>query len=229
MAGGFPSIGTRMTIRAPINPLDVTSVISILPKKLPLERKPTIQPGVFQIPFGTLAEPGILEVGPSSWWKETDEGQPLLEIPHSSLTVAHSIVRDFAVGLLGCDMAECRPGIFYIPGKVSSTDLKVKVEYKALLEQANTRQRNWFAELVRIADTLWARTNGNPLTISDDMKLAAKELGLEKAWVKDFTHISMVNCKACGALKNPAYPVCPNCKAVDNPDAAAKLGIVFAK
>jgi hypothetical protein len=220
---------TRMAIRAPINPLDVTSIISIFPKVIAPERKHTIQPGVFQIPFGTLAEPGILEVGPSSWWKETDEGQPLLEIPHSSITIAHSIVRDYAIGLLACDMGDKRPGIFYIPGKVTKDDLKKKTEYLALLQQANERQRNWFLDLVKIADVLWARTSGNPLTISDDMKLAAKELTLDKPWVKDFQSFQMINCKACGALKNPIYPVCPSCKAIDDPKKDAELGITFAK
>lgn len=219
----------RMTIKAPVNPLDKTSIISIFPKKMAPEHKPTIQPGTFQIPYGTFADPGILIVGPSSWWKETDEGQPLLEIPHSSITVAHSVVRDFSVGLLGCDMADKRPGIFYIPGSITKQDLLKKVEYLALLEQANTRQRNWFSELVRIADTLWARTSGNPLTISDDMKIAAQQLGLDKPWIKDFQSMAMVNCKWCGALKNPVYPVCPNCKAIDDPEKAKALGIMFAK
>lgn len=219
----------RMTIRATPNPLDKASIISIFPKKLPPERKPTIQPGIFQIPYGTFAEPGILVVGPSSWWKETDEGMPLLEIPHSALTVAHSIVRDWAVGLLACDMVDVRPGVFYIPGEITQQDLTKKVEYRALLEQANVRQRAWFGALVDIADQLWARTGGNPLTISDDMKLAARELSLDRPWLKTSQQLAMVNCKACGQLKNPAFPVCPNCKAVDNPEQAAKLGIQFAK
>jgi len=218
----------RQTNRAPVNPLDISTIISIFPKVIAPEKKHTIQPGVFQIPFGRFTKPGLLEVGPSSWWKETDEGQPLLEIPHSSITVAHSVVRDWMVGLLACDMADMRPGVFYVPGRVTEADLK-KVEYLALLEQANTRQRAWFLELVRIADTLWARTSGNPLTISDDMKLAAKELTLDKPWVKDFQSFAMVNCKGCGALKNPLYPVCPNCKLVDDPEKAKAMGLTFAK
>ncbi len=233
MSIGIPGLGIdikRMTIRAPVNPLDVTSIISIFPKNMPPEIKHTIQPGRFQLPFGRLDTPGILEVGPSSWWKETDEGQPLLEIPHSSIVVAHSIVRDWMVGLLACDMGDKRPGIFYIPGKVTLADLKIKVEYKALLEQAHVRQRNWFTELVKIADVLWARTSGNPLTISDDMKLAATELSMkDKPWLKDAQIIAMVNCKACGALRNPMYPVCQSCKSVDDPEKAKELGLVFAK
>lgn len=231
MSIGVPGLDfKRMQMKAPINPLDISTIISILPKKLEPERKPTIQPGVFQIPYGTFANPGILIVGSSSWWKETDEGQPLLEIPHSSIQVAHSVVRDWMVGILACDMGESRPGVFYVPGGLSEKDRNDPDKIKkflaqpdviAMIEQANQRQKNWFGALVKMADILWARTNGNPLTISDDMKLAAKELGYDKPWIKDFHHIEMVNCKGCGALKSPLYPVCQTCKMVDttHPDA----------
>jgi hypothetical protein len=229
MAVGLPGFDLkRMTIRANINPLDVSTIVSIYPKKI-TEVKPTIQPGVFIIPPGTYDKPSLVHIGPSSWWKETDDGQPLLEIPHSSVTVAHSVVRDWLVGILGCDMDSMMPGLFYVPGKVTLDDFKKNADYKALFEQANARQRAWFAELVKIADSLWARTNGNPLSISDDMKLAARELSLpDKPWIKDFQNIQMVNCKACGSLKNPQYPVCPNCKAIDDPKRATELGIKFA-
>jgi uncharacterized OB-fold protein len=60
------------------------------------------------------------------------------------------------------------------------------------------------------------------------MKIAAKELTLDKVWLKDFQAIAMVNCKACGSLKNPLYPVCPNCKAIDDPEKAKSLGIKFS-
>ena len=229
--GAFPGIDLkRMTIKAPVNPLDKTTIVSIFPKKMAPEIKPTIQPGVFNLPYGTYENPGLLVVGPSSWWKETDEGQPFLEIPHSSITVAHSVVRDYIVGILACDMADCRPGLFYIPGEITVEKLTTVPEYKALLEQANIRQKNWFTALVKMADILWARTNGNPLTISEDMKLAAQQLSLnDKPWIKDFQSIQMVNCKACGSLRNPAYPVCGNCKAVDDPIKAKELNISFAK
>lgn len=234
MSIGIPGLDfKRMQIKAPVNPLDKSTVISILPKDLEPERKPTIQPGIFKIPYGTFAKPGVLVVGPSSWWKETDEGQPMLEIPHSSIQIAHSVVRDWMVGILACDMGESRPGVFYIPGspELDKDDNPTPEGIKkflstpdaiALLEQANRRQRTWYDNLIKIADTLWARSNGNPLTISDDMKLAAKELGRDKPWVKDFQHIQMINCKACGALKNPLYPVCSSCRNVDMDHPQAK-------
>jgi len=227
--GNFPGMDyKRMTIRAPVNPLDKSTIVSILPKQI-REIKYTIQPGVFELSPGSFDKPSLLVVGPSSWWKEMDEGQPFLEIPHSSIQVAHSVVRDYIVGMLGCDMGDRRPGLFYVPGEFQMTAFKARPDFSALMEQARDRQKNWFAELVRQADVLWARTNGNPLTISDDMKMAAKELGLnEKSWLKDFQAIGMVNCPACGTLKNPNYPVCQACKAITDPKKAAELGIKFA-
>lgn len=227
--GTFPGIIdiNRMTIRAPVNPLDKSTVVSIYPKEID-EVKHTIQPGRFIIPPGSYDKPSILVVGPSSWWKEVDEHQPLLEIPVSSIQIADSIIKDYCNGLLACDMANSMPGIFYIPGDIRIVDL-VK-SYKHELDKALVRQRNWYSQLIKFADALWARSNGNPLTISDDMRLAAKELNLQtKDWMKDFQMVDMVRCIACGSLRNPMFPVCPTCKAISDPIKAKELGLEFVK
>ena len=216
----------RRLIRAPINPLDKSTVVSILPKLID-ETKHTIQPGRFIIPPGSYDKPALLVVGSSSWWKETDEGQPMLEIPHSSIQIADSIVKDYCNGILACNMGDTMPGLFYVPGNYDIE--KLKKEYKKELDEALVRQRNWYSELVKLGDILWARSNGNPLTISEDMRLAANELNLtNKEWLRDVQIMELVRCKACGSLKNPAYPICPTCKAIDNPELAKKLGLVFA-
>ncbi len=67
----------RRTVRGPVNPFDKATVISILPK-LVHETKPTIQPGIFDILPGNIEYPQLLVVGPSSWWREIDENQPLM-------------------------------------------------------------------------------------------------------------------------------------------------------
>jgi hypothetical protein len=225
--GTFFSNSNRRTIRAPINPMDKSTVISILPKEIH-ETKPTIQPGVFDIPAGTFDKPAILVVGTSSWWREIDEDQPMLEIPVSSIQVADSIVRDYCNGLLGCDMNETMPGLFYLPGELTVD--KIKREHASLLLKYQQRQKNWYQALVKIADILWARSNGNPLAISEDARLAARNLNLtEKEWLKDAHTIELVRCPACGSLKNPNFPVCPTCKAVANPELAKKLDIKFAQ
>jgi hypothetical protein len=213
---GFPGFMDmrRRTIRGPVNPLDKSTVISIFPKEI-VEYKHTIQPGKFEIHSGTYDKPAILVVGPSSWWRDIDIDQPLLEIPVSSIQIADSIVKDYCNGYLGCNMGDCMPGLFYMPGEITLE--QIRTEHKKKLDTAQTKQKNWFSLLVKMADALWARSAGNPLAISDDMRLAARELNLSsnKDWMKDFTMVSMVRCKACGALKNPEFPICATCRFPD--------------
>lgn len=229
VVGQFPLLGDikRRTIRAPVNPLDKSTVVSIFPKHI-IERKWTIQPGVFEIQPGTYEKPAILVVGPSSWWKEIDENQPLLEIPHSSIQIADSVVKDYINGLIACDMGENIPGLFFIPGEFSAE--QIKKDHKKELDEAQRKQKNWYTALVRMGDALWSRSNGNPLAISDDMKMAARDLNLiNKEWLKDSLTMDLVRCVACGHLKNPLYPVCSNCKAISDPAKAKELGLVFAQ
>lgn len=228
VVGGFPGISQmhRRTIRAEVNPLDKSTVVSILPKHID-ERKATIQPGFFELFPGTFERPSVLVVGPSSWWREIDEHQPLLEIPVSSIQVADSVVRDYCNGLLACNMGDQMPGLFYVPG--AFTVEKLKREHLALLEQAQQRQRKWFLELVKIADILWSRTQGNPLSISDDARMACRELNISnKPWLSDVQSMELIRCVACGALRNPTYPVCQSCHAIIDKKRAEELGLTFA-
>jgi len=215
-------------IRAPKNDLDRSTVFSILPKQI-IENKPTLDPGRFVIEPGYPDKPSYLIVGSSSWWREIDLDQPLLEIPVSSVQIAESVVRDCINGVIMCDMGESRPGLFFLPGIVSLDELKTK--YKDILNQAIKRQENWFRALVKLGDSFWARTNGNPLSISDDSRLAAKMLKIEdRPWLMDFKmeNVTILACPACGSLRNNAFPVCANCKTVIDPEKFNKLGLKFA-
>lgn len=224
--GGFPGINARRrrTVRAPVNPLDKSTIVSIYPRYI-IERHWTIQPGVFEIQPGTYDKPSILVVGPSSWWKEIDEEQPLLEIPNSSIQVADAIVKGYCSGLFACTIPSCMPGLFWLPGAFSLAEIKKSYSHK--VEQAKTVQDKFYSTLVRMADTLWARTNGNPLVISEDMRMAARELGLgpSKDWMKDFTMLSKVNCQFCGSPRNPDFPICSTCNRVCDPEKAKQLGL----
>lgn len=227
MAVGFPGLANqRTTIRATPNPLDKATVVSIYPKGF-REVKPTIQPGVFIVQAGSYEKPSTLVVGTSSWWRELDEEQPLLEIPVSAIQIADSVVRDYSNGLIGCNMSDAMPGLFFIPGEL--TVEKIKESYKKELDKAAIYQKNWYQELVKMGDILWARSNGNPLSISDDMRLAAQELQLkDKPWLKDFSTLQLTNCPACGFLRNNSFPVCANCKTVIDRVQFEKLGLKFA-
>lgn len=218
----------RRTIRGPVNPMDKSTVVSIYPVDLD-ETKITLQPSNYKIPAGSIEKPSLLVVGSASWWREVDETQPLLEIPVSSVLVAESIVRDYANGLFMCDMDSRMPGLFFIMGEISLE--KLKKEYQNQLLAAERKQKEWYRALVNQADVHWARTNGNPLSVSDLQRLAANELGMkDKPWMTNFIQpTSLQNCPACGALWNKQFPICQTCKTIVNPKQFEALGLKQAQ
>lgn len=203
----------RRMVRTVKHPSDRCTIVSILPKHI-REIKYTIEPGLFNILPGSYKSPSVLTVGPSSWWRDIDVDQPLLEIPVSSVQVADSIINDYCNGMVGCNMTDAMPGLFFVQGEVNTEE--ILEDYRSPLEACYEKQQNWFKNLVKHADSLWARGNGNPLVLSDEMRLAAQELNLQdKPWLKDFKTFELVPCLACGTLRNPEYPVCPHCKYID--------------
>jgi hypothetical protein len=227
--GAFPGLTNlrKRAIRSPENPMDKCTVVSIYPKEID-EIKPTIQPGRFIIPPGSYEKPALLIVGTSSWWRDIDEESPLLEIPVSSIQIANSIIVDYMNGLLACNMGDTMPGLFYIPGQVTFADLLSK--YKSQLDKSRDNQNRWYRELVKMADALWSRSNGNPLSISDDMRMAARELNLNtKEWLADFQSAETIRCIACGGMRNPAFPICPACHNIIDRPLYDKLGLKEAK
>jgi hypothetical protein len=213
---------TRRTVKAPINPLDKSTIISIFPKPIH-EVKHTLDPGSFHVPPGSAESPSVLVIGPSSWWKEIDENQPLLEIPVSSIQVADSIVKDYINTMLMSNAGDATPGVTYVPGQEDLNSIKSK--YPGLIPELIKKQMNWYRALVKLGDNLWARTNGNPIAISDDMRIAARELKLEKEWIKDYQTVDLIKCIACGNLRDPRYPLCIHCKTVIDRAAYDKLGL----
>lgn len=209
----------RMT-RRPKNNQDRCTVVSIYEKRIS-ERKFTIEPGLFELQPGTFDKPSILVVGSSSWWQDLDPNRPLIEIPTGSVGVANAIVKDYCNGMLACDMKQMMPGLFFVEGAHTVKDIKEKF-FSALMD-AKLKQDKWFARLVNIADSLWARSNNNPLAISDEMRLAAQSIGASnKPWLSNYALIELVPCKACGYMRNPTYPVCSQCKNVDSEHPLSK-------
>lgn len=218
--------------RIPKNPQDKCTIVSVYPNAI-VEEKPTLLPGHFRIEGAKQDDFEILVVGSSSWFKEMEPGQPFQEIHAGSMVIAQSFIRDYNNALLGSS-SDAVPGLFFVPGAYTkktilsyvSDDLKT---FDMLIKEARERQNRWFRELVRLADIMWARTNGNPIAISNDARMAAELLSLkDKPWMQDFQALEKSNCKACGFLINPAYPVCPNCKSIVNEQKAKEIGLRFA-
>jgi DNA-directed RNA polymerase subunit RPC12/RpoP len=115
-----------------------------------------------------------------------------------------------------------------VPGEFNIEQLMK--DHKALFVSAQTRQRKWFMELIRIADILWSRSNGNPLSISDDARMGCKEMNIsQKPWLGDIQAAELIRCVACGSLRNGNFPICQTCKAIVDPELAKKLNLTFAQ
>lgn len=221
--GAFPSLRemARRTVRGPINPMDKSTVVSIYPKAITFKNI-TLMPRIWHIEAGSIEKPALLIVGSGSWWKDVHPEEPLIEIPVGSVAVAESIVRDYINGMFGCNMGDAMPGLFFVPGEITLEILNHD-PYKKLLESAIEKQTNYYRALVGYADSLWARSNGNPLTINEEMRVAARTLGKQdKDWMSDFQNVGQIRCFGCGSFKSPDYPICPSCHTIDptHPKAA---------
>lgn len=215
-----------MPKKAPINPLDLSTVFSIYPKEIK-DYKVTLDPPNVYIPQAFPDKPVRLLVKPASWWKDIDPDQPLLEIPQSTIVIAQAIVRDYCNGMLECDMGEKMPGLFYLPGDISVEELKGK--HKPIYDQAIKRQENWFRSLIRLGDIMWSRSRGNPLAIPDDSVIAARMMNVkDKAWTQDMKREDFTPCPACGEMRNANFPICNSCKVVVDTKKFQEMGLKFA-
>lgn len=226
MPAGFEVFNQRRAIRSAPNVHDKSSIVSIYPRKV-VHRNWTIEPGLFPIEAGSYENPSILVVNGSSWWKEIHAEKQVLEIPTGSALIAESVINDWCKSMQLVTELQ-GPGMFYIPG-LGVTVEDVKGEYRDKLDFALERQRKWYQELIVVADLLWVHSNGNPRSVDQLAKLAARELGLkDKPWMSLEQHSQLVPCPACGTMRNPSFPVCSNCHTIVDKAKYESLGLVKA-
>ena len=218
----FGSAGGTLQ-RTPASTLDVYTIVSIFPKKI-VEKKVTLDPGEFIIEPGTYEKPSVLTVTSAVYWNRFSSEMDPAEITTPAIMIANSVVSDYVNTMVGARPGECGPGLFYVEGKKTSED--IKKHHVKELDAAKARQDTWYRIMVEAADGLWARSNGNPVAIPKDSRLAAQELKLkDKPWMQDFNTLQMIACINCGNLRNPAYPSCPHCRQVVDPALYKKLGL----
>jgi hypothetical protein len=224
MGYGYLSGNAAKIIRMNPNPYDNSTIVSGYQKEIKSVNY-TVFPGTYHIPAAKPNDIQVVHITPGSWFKELEEGQPWLEIPVSSMDMAKSIINDYAIGLLMGELGIKQPAIFWVPGKLTKEEVKEK--HKDKIAEAIAMQKLWYQDLINMTDIMWARTNGSPVVVSDDARMAAETLSLKKAWMENTKAFEMVHCKACGELMNPAFPVCRTCKAVNDPVKAKELGLTF--
>ncbi len=190
------------------SPNDVCTIVSIFPKPIK-ERKPTVDPDVYELGAGSYSKPAILHVRAGCTWIDPGADRQLIESIIPSIIIADSFVKDWSNGLLGVKKGAV-PGIFFVEGKFSSEE--ILKNNKPELAIASEKQKRWYQNLVEIADMLWSQTNGNPRSIPSDARLAVQELQLEnKPWMQDFNTLKLENCPLCGTLRNPEFAICTAC------------------
>ena len=227
------SQGRQVIFLLPKNPADKSTIVSIIPKVI-VETKHTIFPQTYIIPKAPIDGFALLSVGSASWFMANqNEKLPPIEVQVNSWQLAESIVLDYCAGIWECNMNDQMPGLFCIPGEWDSssilhfTDRRTGKKFEQMLGEARVKQRAWFMALVNASDGDWAQTGGNPRAITDDARMAASILKLDKPWMKDHQAMEMSNCPYCGELVNPRFPVCRHCNRTINAEAAANLDKMF--
>lgn len=90
------------------------------------------------------------------------------------------------------------------------------------LAAARERRDAFYQQLVADGDSMWARGHSFR-EISDLHRRAAIALGIEREWA--FVPVRMADCPACGEKVKPGVAVCKHCRAILDPERAAKHGL----
>lgn len=227
------SIGKRVLNLLPKNPMDKTTIVSVYPREI-VDVKPTLFPSRFVVPAAGFNDFSLLIIeGASYFIPSMIEKQPPTEVQVNSMMLAESILHD-SIPSMNLVTSESQPGVFCIPGEWTRKTIKDYAHadgrtFVQLVELARTWQQNYWKSVIDEADYFWSQ-GANPKVIPDDAKLAAKILELDKVkpWMNNVVASELVPCIACGAMKNPIYPICQVCRTVNNPDQVKALGLVFA-
>lgn len=223
-------LGDSQVLKQPKNPMDRCTIVSIFPCVVE-DRKVTLDPGYFKIEAGSFQNPAVLIVGSSSWYRAMYETNEVLEIPNSSILIAEDLINGYCNSAPDAIVGAAIPGLFYVVGEKTQAD--IKLNHKTELEAARIKQNAYWKNCINSADKMWARSNGNPMAISDQARIAVRELGIDpksKPWMGTIEGLANIaNCPACGAMINKQFPVCSNCKTVIDKKRAEELGLTFAK
>jgi hypothetical protein len=202
------------------------TVVNLLPREL-FEDKPHLLPNTFLIPPATFRdgkfEIAVLHVTEAIHYVPNpliDEGKPgsSFRVVTPPNELARSLVDDYKSGNI-CLSPEAEPGLFWVEGLLTAEEIKELHEDE--IREADRKQRNWFRNLVALADADWEK-NHNRLAVSDLQRLAARCLGINKDWV-EMEQMETVRCPFCTISIPTSAIKCPNCKEVVSKEGYRKL------
>lgn len=193
------------------------TVISICPFPIS-EFKPGLFPNTYNLDAVKPGDIGILNIPDTVYYKHRiPVVGNVITVPVPATQLAESIVADRMTGQLLYSETS-KPGLFWVKGTYNKTEVRVK--FAAELAVANLLQKQWFADLVKLADDDWNEHHQHKY-ISDLQRHAAKDLNLERDWLVSVITDVDKKCIACYSNMHINAAICPTCK-TDQEEFAAK-------
>ena len=203
------------------------TLVSIVPFPI-VEEKPGMIPNHFEVKASLDGEPQCTIVGDALHFVYINGDRGSFRVTSPSHVIAKSIVDDYLSAQLAAG-PDAHPGFFWVPGELGPTEIK---RYKTEeLQEQQVYQRNWFMELIKMADDNWERSRSHH-TISDTQRFAVKTLNPEnkknRPWVfqlsmLDETPVTTMLCPACGSDIPANVVICKYCQNILDPVRYAQM------
>lgn len=192
--------------------------VSTMPRPI-MEHMPHIRPTRYQLAAAKERDFEILliEDGIDSVYKGEGEHINRIELGEAIAENLRQMICNSQISL-GEDAC---PGVFWILGDVGKKEIIEKHSDK--LQKARFQQLNWFRNLCREADDVWAKFHQHR-GISDLMRDAGRIIGLKnREWMASAQDLEFSTCPACGSnLPSPEVTKCATCLTIIKPEEHAK-------
>lgn len=196
----------------------VCTVVNLIPIDID-EQRPHMFPSSFMIPGAEKdGEMGLFYVGEGIHYIPDPFEERSFKQVTSPHEMARSLCDDYTSAHIGIS-DDAKPGLFWVPGRC--TEQEIRTKYAKQLAAATELQRNWYRNLVALADVDWEKSK-NRLAVSDLQRIGAKALGIQKEWV-EFRNLETVSCPYCNIAVQPGAIKCHNCKEVIDVEAYNRL------
>lgn len=185
------------------------TIVSLVPVQIH-EFKPGLIPEYTIIPAAKSGDFEILHVQDAAHFLYLDSERGSRRIPEPVSEYARAICEDYIAGQLEVDREQgAQPGLFWVYGKLSKD--AIKLSHKDEFLRALQNQIRWFERLVRRADDSWSEMRKHD-HIAHIMRVAARELKLEREWLFEDLKMGNQSCPACTTILGQVLPAkCPAC------------------
>jgi hypothetical protein len=183
-----------------------------------MENMPHIRPSIYSVPEAKDKDFELLVINDGIDSVYAGDGKHVERIE-----LGESIAENLKNMICNSQLANgenAYPGVFWVHGEHTKEDIKTK--FTKELEKAKLVQLNWYRNLVREADDVWAKFHQHR-TISDLMRFAASALKLNREWLINTEDAEAIACPACGKdLPNKDVTICATCHTIIKPEEHAK-------